>query len=358
MKMPGLEDHLHDLADRVSAPATDAALQAVGRRTGVLRRRRQVRYAAGAGVLMVVVVAGGMALRGHRADIEAGPVASGRYGSDGSDGAVPALTVDLDGWELVRAEERPPDQVHVEDAAFEGALQVFHRRGDLVGPSVYLTHTPAADAAVGADVAAQSQTVDIAGAPGYLYSPGTDSYELSWNAVGDSVVSLRSWGLSEEEVLAFARGLQPKDGDGQIVYPPASEDQFGFVATDAPDGLVEVDLPPVIRTPSNARVVELAQDAATVQLQTWRGNERDFETDLGDLLRSTDQVEQLSVMDHTGVVFTLAEDETTVVTWRPDDTTVASLVATGVDPATLDDLLASVRELSEEEWQAASRSGG
>src|SRR4029453_6039053 len=106
-------------------PATDAALEAVRRRTGGLRRRRQVRYAAGAGVLMVMVVAGGMALRGHRAALEAGPMASAR---DGSGGPVPALTVDLDGWELVRAEERPADEVHVEDAAFEGALQVFRRR--------------------------------------------------------------------------------------------------------------------------------------------------------------------------------------------------------------------------------------
>ncbi|MGH9110694.1 MAG: hypothetical protein ACRDZN_00070, partial [Acidimicrobiales bacterium] len=62
MSMPGLEDHLHDLADRVAAPATEAARQAIGHRAGVLRRRRQVRNAAGAGVLALAlaVVAGGL----------------------------------------------------------------------------------------------------------------------------------------------------------------------------------------------------------------------------------------------------------------------------------------------------------
>ena len=61
MTTPPLEDRLTRLADGLVAPATPEARQAIGHRTGVLRRRRRAKRAVGSGVLVLAVI-GGIAL--------------------------------------------------------------------------------------------------------------------------------------------------------------------------------------------------------------------------------------------------------------------------------------------------------
>jgi hypothetical protein len=346
MNMPGLEDHLHDLADRVAAPATDAARQTIGHRAGVLRRRRQVRNAAGAGVLALAlaVVAGGLVLRDDPADVEMRPAEPGADDTPGADDAVPALTVD--GWEVVPADEGPPDPAGGEGAATVGSFQVFRGTGGLLGPTVFLRHTPVSDTD---GPLTEDERVDVGGTTAYLSSLGPDdNFLLRWQPMGDSAVTLHSWNLSRDDVLAFANGLQPRDEDGTIQYP-GSDDQFGF---DAPVSTTEMEELPVLATtvdPSSVRVVELTREEASVELEIGRGNERDFDAGLDDLLTTVGEATEVSVMERPGVLVHHPDSGTWTLTWRPTDDTVASMTASDVDESTVNEIVASIRAMSPEE---------
>ena len=62
MTPPPLEERLNRLADGLIAPPTPEAREAIGHRTGVLRRRRRAQQAAGVGVLVLAAVAGSIAV--------------------------------------------------------------------------------------------------------------------------------------------------------------------------------------------------------------------------------------------------------------------------------------------------------
>src|SRR5262245_32316709 len=133
MTPPPLEDRLNRLADRLEAPATPDARQAIGRRAAMLGRRRQVRNVVGRGLLVLLVAAGALALRlGDPAYVEIDPAGP-------PSGSLPALMADVDGWQVVAAEDTaaPPDGGATSDPAW-GSLQVFRRPGDLTGPSIFL----------------------------------------------------------------------------------------------------------------------------------------------------------------------------------------------------------------------------
>ena len=198
MMPPPLEDRLNRLADHVAAPATADARQAIGRRTARLRRRRQVRNAAGAGLVALLVLAGAAALQAKDPDVET-DIAGPRE--------LPALTVDLDGWQVAAAGDTTaaPDTTDVYDPA-SGSLQVFRQPGNLAGPSIFLRHEEASDV-VAEKPAAERVTVD--GSQGYLEQTGPDSFTVSWNpAQTDSQAYLEARGLKRGEVVDFANGLR------------------------------------------------------------------------------------------------------------------------------------------------------
>ena len=96
MTPPPLEDRLNRLADGLVAPPTPEARDAIGHRTGVLRRRRRARQAAGVGALVLAAVAGSIAVTRDTA-----PEARSGYAGLRTPGRSPALTLDIDGWEVV-----------------------------------------------------------------------------------------------------------------------------------------------------------------------------------------------------------------------------------------------------------------
>jgi hypothetical protein len=342
MTPPPLEDRLNRLADHLAAPATPDARHAIGRRAATLRRRRQVRNAVGSGLLALLIVAGALVLRiDDPADVELEPAGP-------APGSLPALTVDLDGWRIVAAEETTttPGTGDTYDPA-SGSLQVFRRPGDLAGPSVFLHHQAASDAIV-ADPAAQP--VVIAGSEGYLHQTGPESFTVRWTPpVGDSQAYLEARGLTRNEVIQFANGLEVKDD--AIRYPPAPDEKFGFVAGKLPGGIQE---DPVSATnpggPAVRRLV-LERARATADVAIDDRGEAAFEAYLGELLGSDSVVEEVSVMDHPAVLVERPDSGRWSLVWQQTDeaTVIASL--TGVGRSTVDDFVGSLREISESEWR-------
>jgi hypothetical protein len=338
MMPPPLEDRLNRLADHVAAPATPDARQAIGRRTARLRRRRQVRNAVGGGLIALVVLAGAVALQTDDPDVEtdiAGP------------GELPALTVDLDGWQIVDAEDTTaaPDTADVYDPA-AGSLQVFRQPGNLAGPSVFLRHEAASDPVAEKPAALP---VTIRGAEGYLERTGRDSFSLSWNpAQSDSHALLEARGLKQGEVVDLANDLRLKDPD--IQYPPAAGTSFGFDAQRLPKGLQEVDASPANPGRDAVRHLVAKRDRATIDITIDARGEGAFETNLGELLATGGSVERVSVLGHPAVLVEHPDGRWSLV-WRQTDEATAIASLSGVDRSTVDDVMGGLDEISEGEWQ-------
>jgi hypothetical protein len=344
MTPPPLEDRLNRLVDQLAAPATPDARQAIGRRATKLRRRRRARQAVGGGLLALFVIAGARALQvDDPADVQtdvAGPTG----------GPLPALTANLDGWRIISAEETTttPGQDGVDDPE-TGSLQVFRRPGDLVGPSVFLHHFAASDV-VAADAAAVP--VDISGSEGYLEQKGPDSFTLRWDPrLNDSQADLETRGLSRNEVLEFANGLQDKDKDDNITYPPKRDDQFGFVAGQLPKGMEEDPVRPTNRDQSVVRRLSLKRAPGTIEVTIDDRGEAAFETRLGELLATRGAAEEVSVMGHPAVLVQRPDIAGWSLVWRQTDGATVHASLSEVDRSTVDDFIGGLEEISQDEWR-------
>ncbi|HEV7758623.1 MAG TPA: hypothetical protein VGO78_06525 [Acidimicrobiales bacterium] len=348
LTMDHLEAGLHELADRLEAPASDGTRHAIGRRTGVLRRRRQVRRATAAGALAVALVVGGaVALRHEPTDVEILPA----HPPEEDDGALPAFTVDLDGWLVAGASE---DQAGVEgtgDAeAALSATQVFRVPDRLDGPTVFLEHTSDSGEVTPPD---GGQQVDIGGAVGYVAPLDDDHVFATWDPAGqDARVELRSWGLGTDEVVDFARGLQAKDD--AIVYPATSEDRFGFTASELPGGIKEDLLDPGGAFPRLSRTIMLTHSGGTGQitLSARAAGDTSFGNELSGFEETTG-VEQVTVLGRPALLLHDGQEPTRwIVQWLEADGTFVHISVTGetADRALVDQVMADLREVPETEW--------
>ena len=343
MTPPPLADHLNRLADQMDAPATPHARQAIGRRATTLRRRRRVRNAVGGGLLALLVVAGARALQvDDPADVEtdvAGP----------ADGALPALTANLDGWRIVAAEDAtagPEAAADVHDPAAE-SLQVFRLPGKLVGPSIFLHHRAASDAIA---AAADASTVDIRGSEGFLEQAGPDSFTLRWDPrLNDSQADLEARGLTRDQVLAFANGVRGKDD--KITYPPEPDDKLGFVAGPLPKGMEEDPVQPTSGDEGVVRRLTLERAPGAIVVTVDDGGEVAFETRLGELLVSGGTAEEVSVMGHPAVLVEHPDHAGWSLVWRQTDGATATASLTDIDRSTVDDFIGGLEEISKGEWQ-------
>ena len=184
MTPPPLEDRLNRLADGLIAPPTPEAREAIGHRTGVLRRRRRARQAAGVGALVLAAVAGSIAVTRDTA-----PEAQTDFADDGS--AVPALTLDVDGWDVVEAVDT---EAETPAAASDGSVQLFHVPGDVEGPSIALRHWAASDTDV---PLAGEDEVTVGAVTGYLRQTGGKDFVLRWAPpIGDNAAEIEARGLT------------------------------------------------------------------------------------------------------------------------------------------------------------------
>jgi hypothetical protein len=224
---------------------------------------------------------------------------------------------------------------------------VFRRPGDLVGPSVFLHHFAASDV-VAADAAAVP--VDISGSEGYLEQKGPDSFTLRWDPrLNDSQADLETRGLSRNEVLEFANGLQDKDDN--ITYPPKRDDQFGFVAGQLPKGMEEDPVRPTNRDQSVVRRLSLKRAPGTIEVTIDDRGEAAFETRLGELLATRGAAEEVSVMGHPAVLVQRPDIAGWSLVWRQTDGATVHASLSEVDRSTVDDFIGGLEEISQDEWR-------
>jgi hypothetical protein len=356
-----LDDGLRRLVDDLSAPATEETRQAIGRRTAVLRRRRRARHAAGAGLLIVALLAGALSLRGGGgpAEFETGPATP--HTTD----ELPAITVDVEGAEVDFAQEvsdaGPDGALGDVPARWEGSFQVFRRLAasadapELVGPSVFVEHSSSSDAVVRQ---AGEETVNVGEATGFMMRQGS-SVSLRWNPYGsDSTAQLHTWDLSDEEVMQFANGLRSLDED--ISFPADDADQFGFEATELPQGIQEDPVEQVASQLRDIRRLSLTMPGASISVYVSSDGERGFEVQLDSWLQQGSEVEQVQVMEDRWGVLTHTGNEW-VLTWPPTEGSTATVrihFDQPADRAAVDEVVAGIREISEDDWQALLEAHG
>lgn len=331
MTPPPLEDRLNRLADGLIAPPTPEAREAIGHRTGVLRRRRRARQAIAVGALVVVAVAGSLAVTR-----DAAPEAQTDFADPHA--ALPALTLDVDGWDVVEAD----------DTVADGSVQLFRVPGDTDGPTIVLRHQVASDPVLPLD---GEEEVAIGDVTGYVRRTSAEDVELRWAPpFGDNAAEIEAHGLSQDEVLEFAEGLESRDDE--IHHPPLSDDVFGFEATRLPKG-VEEDVgadTPDGTVPARFLVAESA--SATAQLTIEASGDGAYRATVTDLEQDGESTEPLTVMGHPAFAVEHPNEFRWTVVWQPRAAMTAEMILSGVDRATIDGILSGLREIDEDEWDA------
>ena len=166
-----------------------------------------------------------------------------------------------------------------------------------------------------------------------------------WSAGGDWNGEVLSWGLTRAELLAFAAGLDPVDDD--ISYPPVGE-QFGFTTAVLPAGIVEVPAEDPSGTPSQRRLTAGDGDATAHVVVDDRGTVA-VASELTDVVASGGTIQPVTVLDRPAVLGQ-APDGTWIATWFQSADGAATVTFADADRATVDAVLAGLRELPEAEW--------
>jgi hypothetical protein len=361
MSTPDVEDRLpatlRALAAGVEAPATPGARSAVQRRTGALRRRRRRGRAAVAGGCLAAVVAVVLARPtgvDPQPDVTTDPAGVDAGVPPGEPGRLPALAVDHPLASPVAALDetgvRPTWENPLPDGGADDTdavtWQVFRRPGDPTGPILYVTSGP----------------LDRLG-------PVLDG-ELGRLVPVDGPVAYEQGGIRTHVrpldggrgVRVDAVGLGPGDDEalpdfvGGLVAAPGGS---GLEPTTGPEGLVELALAPSSDpAPHPERVLWLDVDGheATLSVDTWLrtdpdGPEAAFLGRVFGRQVLAEDVRPIEVLGRPGVAVDLVAGETAVL-WRHTSTDLAELYLTGVDQATVDELVAGLREPTPDEWAA------
>jgi hypothetical protein len=339
---------LHTLAEAVSAPPTASVRDAVRRRSVALRRRRRARYVAAGTILALSIVGGVVWLSTNdAANVTTGsppddPARWADWQPPAAGETLPALTVEADRLDLVGASEAsgqiepPPAGVILGPPQL--SFQVFRRPGAYAGPTVYLS----ARRSVGPDEPSPPfETVEVDGHEAILSRYVAAVPRLSWTLPEDVEVSARFWRMTTDEILAFANGLAERP-DGP-----------GFEATTLPQGIEEDPMESVPMTNFVHRDLGFRAGGDTsVELHIVRSDEADFESFVEDRLEAADAVEQLTVLGHPAVLIHYEDSDRWSVQWRQTTSDRVELDVTGADRASLDRIIAGIREIDEAAWQA------
>jgi hypothetical protein len=294
----------------------------------------------GAGIVVLAAVAGSIAVtRG------ATPEAKTEM-SNSPD--LPAVVLDVDGWELTSAEDTTVPGPPIEG----GSTQVFVRDGDPDGPRIELRHSAASDTF--GPPAPGEEVREIGGQEARLTRPATDEVVVRWQPpIGDNLAEIDARGVSEEDVLAFAQALQPKY-DGQIQYPAAPEIPFGFVAGSLPEGFAEV--------PAGDAEVEASNTVDDARARHWMAERGDATAELtiADANGATAawrselppeaEVYDLTVLGRPATLVPRPAESGWELTWQPRDGAIARLVVSGVDVAAAGEVTDALREINDDEW--------
>ena len=335
---PQLEDQLERLAAGVAAPPTPDARQAIQRRTGVLRRRRRVGAAAGTGLLALAAI-GGIAL--------ARPDPSPEAETAGT-APLPAFTLEVPGWDVVVAEDGLATGT---SAAAAGSEQVFALPDGSDSPRLVVRHFPSSDAF--GPPASGEEVVEVGAVEGRVTHPGPDELVLRWSPpLGDNTAEIEARGLTQEAVVEFAERLTPKDVDGAFQYPPSPDDTFGFEAGDVPEGMQEVRADEVTDVTGGAetgRRLVAESDTATAELTVAPVDDQ-ARQDAVAAMAQAGPAEEVTVLGGPASLIARPGGTAWYVIWEPGDAASVVLDVTGADRATVDALLAGIRDVTEGEW--------
>jgi hypothetical protein len=338
MNGPTIEDRLHRLVDGVEVPATTTALRAIERRTRVLRRRRHVGVVAAVGVVVAVVA--GLSGRDDRSDVEVDP-------QDEEENGLPAFTLDLAGWDVVVANDGHdiPYSATGDPATDRShkVVQSFRRPGDLLGPSVVLDHARELNGDI------YGQNVTIRGVRGGASVRG-DEINVTWSPDGGRTrAMLSAHGLTLDQTLEFAEGLEPVDDD--IALPPGPDDRFGFDATVTVAGMVEqtLEAPETI----DRRYVVFADDDGQGQVEITIDNagEKPSGAAFGEWEQVVVEGRPVRMVAHN-LTEGAAPNSQVDMSWMLDGRTRVDVRITAITPGDLDPIVAGLHEISDDDWKA------
>jgi len=254
---------------------------------------------------------------------------------------LPGLTVEADGIDFEGASEYsgpiepPPEGVTLGPP--QRSFQVFRQRGAYAGPTVYVSTRQSVGPG---EPAFPSEIVEVDGHEATLSTYVSAVPRLSWKLAGDVEVSARFWSMTTDEILEFANGLKERP------------DGSGFDATALPQDIEEDPMESVPMTTFAFRDLGFRSGTDTyVELHIVRSDEVDFESFVGDRLDSADAVEQLIVLNRPAVLIHYEDSDRWSLQWRQTTRDRVELDVTGADRASLDRIMAGIREIDEAAWQ-------
>jgi hypothetical protein len=320
----------------------------------MVRRRRALLTRAAVTMLVLSVVGGALWLGNNdqaRVTTDTPPADPTRWADwqpPAAGETLPALTVEADGVDFEGASEaggpiEPPGEGVILGPP-PRSFQVFRQPGAYAGPTAYVSTRQSMGPG---EPGRPYETVEVDGHDAILstYVPAVP--RLSWVLAGGIEVSARFWNMTTDEILEFANGLEERAGGS------------GFDATALPQGIEEDPIESVPTTTFANRDLTFRSGSDTfVELHIVRSDELDFESFVEDRLDSADAVELLTVLNRPAVLIHYENSDRWSLQWRHTSRDRVELDVTGFDRASLDRIVAGIREIDEAAWRELAAQPG
>ena len=342
-----LEQALREALDQralMARPSPDARA-AVRARVAERRSGRRVRRGVGAAAAAAAALGGGLWLQagspvtvgvatgGDPTTTTAPAALTQPADPDPRPAALPRLVLDGDGFFVEHAEEYVSG-----DLDGDAYLQTFRgASGRPAAPTFTIVSMTANEVAgIGEDAPPEvTRIVDVGGQRGYLVDGDSFSPSLGWRLEDGGAVLIRAIGVGGEGLVELANGLQPRpQGPGWTPAPPS----MTLIAEGQ---------------------VSYAGASSEVQYRTDRGVRADVRVSEGDRLRfeevlldradAATTMQPIEVRGHEGVMF--GTDASFIVVWHEGDV-IGEVVLVDMPEAEARATLATLHEVSEDEWQA------
>ena len=322
-------------ARAVEVEATPRARAAVDRHRARRTRRRQTRSLAAVGIAVAVALGSGVFIAQLRDDHPPAVVA-------GNDSSLPRVIVDG------RAGLRPvPDQgdlvtLAVEDTNEMTQLQVF-RPADGQLPAIFAPWSPAGARRPLPQPSGDAESVVVGDDTAGVLSGRADGLRmLSFQLDDGTKVYLYAFGVAEQDLLAVAAGL---------VQRGRASSGVGFEPPDLPAGWVARLEPPGSAAPRPRASYTLTGRGLEVTVEVRAGNAFTADAQLLSLLSTAASAESVRVAGRPGSLICEAAGPCRL-TWRPDDTSVATITISTADRNEIDRVVSAVRLGTAAEWEA------
>lgn len=256
--------------------------------------------------------------------------------------AFPRLVLDLPDYNLLRADSSE-DVGPREDT---GQLLVYGDAGPGLlgaGEVVFVRLVPAG-ASYGIGETDSTVPVDIAGRPGRLLDYSSLTTSLGWPRADGSIVHLVATNIPDDTLANMGRSVEAALAEG-LAPPTELGDGLALRRVGSPD----------TGGSSHGEVTYSGPESRTVDLRLTSGGPSNLDDLVLDRLASAGSWRPLTVEGRSAVASTYAEspavgEPTRAVMWAVRPGVVAELVTFGLSDDEIDAALASIREISQAEW--------